>query len=178
MSAPARRIGAAGLGEGGRISELVLRGNQSAAEEPGRLNCHGDTLGDDGMGLARGVAGAKQSIRKAGADARPDRAGGMPALATLGAGKRVGYAPARPRNVPQHGVAGALLVLAASAQGPPGDAAGETGAALIAPYHAAIPAGKNEERHQIGRKVGAVEMRLEGDEVGRAVRRIAVGKPS
>ena len=129
------------------------------------------------MSLARGVPGAKHSIGKGRADARPDGPGGEPARSNLGAGKRVGHAFARPSDMPQHGVAGALFILAASVQSPSGDAARATDAALIAPHHPAISAGKDEERHQIGRKVGAVEMSFESEKVGLPVGRIAIRQP-
>ena len=79
--------------------------------------------------------------------------------------------------MPQHGVAGAFFILAASVQSPSRDAARETDAAVIAPHHPAISAGKDEDRHQIGRKVGAVEMSFESEKIGLPVWRIAIWQP-
>ena len=50
------------------------------------------------------------------------------------------------------------------------DAEAETDPAAVRVDHAAITAGESDERQQVGRQIATVEMRLEGEEVGRAMR--------
>ena len=54
---------------------------------------------------------------------------------------------------------------AAVAQSIAADAAGQADAARISVSHPAIAAGEDDERHQIARDVGSVEMGLEAEEI-------------
>src|SRR5262249_42684117 len=77
MAAPIGAISACQAAQSGRRPLVTLPPNQTAAQEPGRLQSDADPFRDDRMGLARGVADQKNTVLIGPAQARPQRTGGQ-----------------------------------------------------------------------------------------------------
>ena len=153
-------------------SSRCLSRNQEPAEQRRRLHRHADALGDDRMRLAGAIADAEYAVGIAVANSGPDRAGGEPCLVERGPLQRVAHARARRLNVVQRGLrrppvarrAPALLERVAP------DATRQADAPAIGVNHAAIAAGKRQQRHQIGRQIAIRKVRLEAQQIGGPVR--------
>src|SRR5262249_34375418 len=116
--------------------------------------------------LAGDIADAEDPVPRAHADPRPDRTGGEHGSLERRTRERVVYAGDIRDDVLQHRIAGAPRHPAAQLLEPVAPhAAGQAPPAAVAGDHAAIAAGEHEQRHQVRRQPGAMEMRLEAEEI-------------
>ena len=156
-----------------RASENSPAPASALAQQPARLDRHADALGHERMGLARGVARGERAPARERADAGTDRARGEPR------GRR-GAHPRAPRarrgTIPSRAAATASpaaspgCARAACPQRVAADATGEARAPAVAVHQAAIAAGKQHQRHPPRGQARIAEMRLESEQVARAMR--------
>ena len=132
------------------------------------------------MRLACGISDAEDIPFVAGADARPDWTRGKPRTVEVSPIQSIAHAPARSREVTEDRVRCRHMTILFGAI-TPGTMVPAQPREHVAPYpardrqpamigqnHAAIAAGKGEQRHRSGASNEAREMRLEAEQVRRA----------